>query len=49
VEQGEVKGVMVRRITVTEVSDEWIEIRYRNNNNIGCEQRPVTPEKWPEQ
>jgi hypothetical protein len=49
VEVGDVEGVMLRRITFTEVSDEGVEIRYDNNNRVGYEQRQTTPEKWLEQ
>jgi hypothetical protein len=46
---GEVDGVMLRRITITEVSDKGTEIRYGNNNSADYGQRQTTPEKWPEQ
>jgi hypothetical protein len=39
---------MLRRTTVTEVSVEGIEMRYRNNNSADYEQRQTTPDKWPE-
>jgi hypothetical protein len=45
----EVEGVMLRSITVTEVSDEGTEIRHGNNNSVDYKQRQTRPQKWTEQ
>jgi hypothetical protein len=45
---GEVEGVMLKSIIITEVSDKGIEIRYGNNNGAHYEQRQTTRGKWRE-